>query len=142
MDFERTSGSPVDIVLEPRPRSVTTARQAVGRMLEATRPIPPELAEDVLLLVSELVTNAVLHAGTGVRLRASTADGRVLVAVSDDDPRHQPLLTDRGLLATSGRGIRLVDLLAASWGVEVFENSKVVWFEAGHRPTSVPTVRA
>jgi len=99
-------------------------------MLAATRLIPVELAEDVVLLVSELVTNAVLHAGTIVRLRASAEDGRVLVAVGDDDPLHEPLSPLYEPSATSGRGIRLVDQLATTWGVEVFESSKVVWFEA------------
>lgn len=133
LDLDGTGGGLVDLVLESRPRSVATARQAVGGMLGATRLVSLELAEEVLLLVSELVTNAVRHAGTAVRLWATTSDGRVLVAVSDDDPDHGPQQPDRGFLARSGRGIRLVDLLATTWGVEVFEGSKVVWFEAGHR---------
>jgi len=129
MHLERTSGEPVDIVLDSRPASVTIARHAVGRMLRAANLSPSEMAEDVLLLVSELVTNAVLHAGTDVRVWASAEDGRVVVAVGDDEPHSGPREAHRGTLATSGRGIWLVDLLASTWGVETFESSKVVWFD-------------
>jgi len=56
--------------------------------------------------------------------------GRILVAVGDDDPQHAPSRDDRGAMATSGRGMHLVELLASSWGVDVGQSSKVVWFEA------------
>ena len=135
IDFERT-GADVDLVLDAVPRSVTVARHAVRAAL-APAAAPVEVTEDVLLLVSELVTNAILHAGTEVRLSAMVEPGRVLVAVSDDDPEHAPHRPDRGQLATSGRGIGLVDLLSAAWGVEIGPRSKVVWFEATYPPDQI-----
>jgi len=131
------SGERVDITLDARPGSVTVARHAVAQMLDAEGLAPSELSEDVLLLVSELVANAVLHAGTVVRVWAAADAGRVLVSVGDDDPHSAPLQLDRGLFATSGRGIRLLEMLASAWGVEVFDSSKVVWFEAAHRPDAL-----
>jgi anti-sigma regulatory factor (Ser/Thr protein kinase) len=135
IDFERTSAD-VDLVLDAVPRSVTVARHAVRAALSPAA-APAEVIEDVLLLVSELVTNAILHAGTDVRLSAMVAPGRVLVAVSDDDPAHAPHRPDRGQMATSGRGIGLVDLLSSAWGVEIGPRSKVVWFEATYRPDQI-----
>ena len=135
IDIGRT-GRDVDLVLDAVPRSVSVARHAVRAAL-APIAAPAEVTEDVLLLVSELVTNAILHAGTDVRVAATVAPGRVLVAVSDDDPEHAPHRPDRGQMATSGRGIGLVDLLASDWGVEVGPRSKVVWFEAAYRPDQI-----
>lgn len=133
---ERSDGD-LDIVLAARPPSVAIARHAVGRLLDSAPLIPAERVEDVLLLVSEVVTNAVMHARTAVRVTALAAAGRVLVAVTDDDPHHAPARAERGTMATSGRGMFLVDLLASSWGVEVGETSKVVWFEATYRPEAI-----
>jgi len=136
-DTERTRPDSVEIVLAALPRSISTARHAVGSLLVPPPLVPPEVAEDVQLLVSELVTNAVLHAGTAVHVSARVEPGRILVAVSDGDPQHAPRQPERGAMATSGRGMRLVALLASSWGVEVRETSKVVWFEMAYRPGSL-----
>lgn len=130
---ERNVIDSLDIVLGAVPLSISTARHAVRCLLDSVA-IPPEVREDILLLVSELVTNAVLHAGTAVHVAASVYPDRVIVAVSDDDPHHSPLRPDRGPMATSGRGMRLVELLASSWGVEVLSSSKVVWFEKAYQP--------
>lgn len=87
----------------------------------------------ILLLVSELVTNAVVHAGpaTGDRdivLTVDRANGVVHVEVSDRDPtlpvRGEPASGD-----PAGRGLRLVDALASDWGVIPCDGGKVVWFE-------------
>ncbi len=129
-------GRSLDIVLDALPRSVSTARRAVRELLDSIL-IPPEVVEDVLLLVSELVTNSVLHARTAVRVRAWAEDGRVTVAVCDDDPLNAPRWADRGPMASSGRGMRLVDLLASSWGIDIRETSKVVWFESAYGPSLV-----
>jgi len=115
--------------MDALPRSISAARHAVRRLMEPSLRVPVEVAEDVLLLVSELVTNAVLHARTAVHVSACVEPGRILVSVGDDDPDHAPRRTEPLALATSGRGMRLVDLLATSWGVEVGTSSKVVWFE-------------
>ena len=132
IEIEQGQDGSVDVVLDSLPRSISAARRAVAGLLDPTL-VPAEVAEDVMLLVSELVTNAVLHARSRVHLSATVEPGRILVAVGDDDPGHGPHRPDRGVMATSGRGIRLVELLASSWGVETSTRSKVVWFEVTHR---------
>ena len=90
-------------------------------------------AEDVaLLLVSELVTNAMLHAQTEAEVEVECHDHTVRVAVSDGVPAgidpesgHQ----SHTVGAPSGRGLRIVDALAHRWGVSVHEAGKTVWFE-------------
>ncbi len=94
------------------------------------------LLDDVLIVVSELVTNAVLHARTDTRVTAAVHDGCITVAVGDDDPHHAPVVADRGAMAMNGRGVMLVDALASSWGVDLRDDSKVVWFEALFRDGS------
>ncbi len=125
----------MNVVLDSLPPSISAARRAVAELLDPAV-VPAEVVEDVMLLVSELVTNAVLHARSAVHLSACVEPGRIVVAVGDDDPDHGPLRPDRGALATSGRGIRLVELLASSWGVETGTRSKVVWFEIHHKSSS------
>ena len=136
-----TSSAPLDdsldLVLDAVPRNVSIARHAVADLLDRAGGIPAEVVEDVVLLVSELVTNVVLHARTTVRVMARADGRRVIVAIGDDDPHNVPRRRDRGLSAPTGRGLRLLDLLASSWGVEVGAASKVVWFEAAFEPALV-----
>lgn len=109
------------MTLPATPESVRTARRFVD---ERVRACPPPVAENAVLLTSELCTNCVVHARTDyvLRVRAADADG-VRVEVRDDDPAL-PTVTERG------RGMRLVDALATDWGVErVGGEGKVVWFE-------------
>jgi anti-sigma regulatory factor (Ser/Thr protein kinase) len=74
--------------------------------------------EQVHLLVTELVTNAVRHAGPPITVRIEcTGPDSVLVSVSDGSD-ELPSVRDVGPGAVSGRGVRLVDLLSAEWGVQ------------------------
>ncbi len=134
---ERVDAESLAVVLAPLPRSVALARNAVRRLLEPGFRVPPEVVEDVLLLVSELVTNVVLHARTTVRVSACIDPGRIRVSVGDDDPHHAPRRSGLGMEGTSGRGLRLVDLLASRWGIDLRDESKVVWFEATYRPADL-----
>lgn len=131
-DIEGNRPRVIEIVLPAVARSVTDARRAVSALLASARSVPAVVVDDVLLLVSELVTNAVLHAGTDTRVSASVQAGRVSVAVADGDPRHAPVLAERGSMATNGRGLMLVDALSSNWGIDLKESSKVVWFEAAY----------
>ena len=88
--------------------------------------------EVALLLLSELVTNGVLHAGTPVGVAAGYDGRTVAVAVTDGvpggiTPGPWPVSHPRG--APSGRGLRIVDALADDWGVSVHDRGKTVWFE-------------
>jgi anti-sigma regulatory factor (Ser/Thr protein kinase) len=90
------------------------------------------------LLVSELVTNALVHARTSARLWVTVTDGIARVEVTDDGP-GQPVLRDPG--PDGGYGLWLTDTLARSWGVSrddvPGEHGKTVWFTV---PLAAPPV--
>ncbi len=83
----------------------------------------------VLLLASELVTNAVRHAATPFEITVDVADDGVRVAVADGDVDHQPKVRHPGPEDTNGRGLLLVDELAAGWGSDMTRGGKSVWFQ-------------
>ncbi len=85
-----------------------------------------DLTTSGALLVTELVTNAVLHARTMVQVCLERRDEIVRVEVRDGSP-VRPAQRNHGLDATTGRGLTLVARLAASWGVDMGGNGKVVW---------------
>lgn len=87
-----------------------------------------ELAEVLALLVSELVTNAVVHADSAGEVRVAELDDGVRVSVADGSTRS-PTVPEVDLTSNSGRGLRLVQDLTDAWGIEVLEDGKVVWFE-------------
>ena len=82
----------------------------------------------VLLLASELVTNAVRHAATPFEIMVDVADDEVLVAVADDDVDHEPQVRHPGPEETNGRGLLLVDQLSSRWGSDRTGRGKSVWF--------------
>ena len=86
------------------------------------------LLDEARLLVSELVTNAVVHGAPPIALRVE-CDGstELVVAVSDGNP-VPPLRRELTDDAASGRGIALVDLLSDRWGVDVTGAGKTTWF--------------
>jgi anti-sigma regulatory factor (Ser/Thr protein kinase) len=92
------------------------------------------LADDLSVVVSELATNAVLHARTRFSVRLEgTGGGHVLLSVQDDGP-PLPALVHAGSTSTSGRGLHLVDALSRGWGVRpLLGSGKEVWasFEVG-----------
>lgn len=116
------------------------ARRIVGRVLPELGVATERLA-DARLLVSELVTNAVLHASASARLEIQPRPGAVRIAVHDSSPTV-PRIRRRRQGAVSGRGLRLVDVLALRWGVDVEGRGKLVWFdiEAGERPAPDPAI--
>lgn len=86
-----------------------------------------DLVDTALLLVSELVTNALLHASSGVTLVIVVDDESAVVEVHDRSPVF-PAVRRYGLDAATGRGLLLVEDLAAEWDVEATESGKKVWF--------------
>ena len=114
--------------------------QAPGLAREAIRETLPswqlvQLEESALLLVSELVTNAVRHArneGRMIGLRLETTVGGLRIEVHDGDSRWpQPRTPDS--LYESGFGFVLVDALACTWGVTDLAMGKAVWAELDMR---------
>jgi serine phosphatase RsbU (regulator of sigma subunit)/anti-sigma regulatory factor (Ser/Thr protein kinase) len=88
------------------------------------------LVDSATLLTSELVTNAVRHAGTGLRLSLTrVGDDRVRIAVHDRAPGVAVQLRSSGEDAEGGRGLFLVEHLSAGWGSVAGETGKSVWFE-------------
>ena len=108
------------------PQSVTVARHETAAFIGGL-PIPAEVA---LLLVSELVANAVQHGAAPIVLRLRW-DGRALeIAVTDDDPRIECVRRASGSHADDrGRGLRLTHRLAESWGARAGPDlvGKTVW---------------
>jgi anti-sigma regulatory factor (Ser/Thr protein kinase) len=86
-----------------------------------------DLAPDAALLVSELTTNSVLHAGTSCRVEADYNDPVLRVSVSDDVPGDVGV-AGQSIDAERGRGLTLVDALATAWGVSPTLTGKSVWF--------------
>lgn len=111
--------------LPPRPSSVGEARRLVRRAL--TQAGREDLLETAELLVSELVTNALVHAGTPIDVSLTVEDGGLRVEISDGSP-HAPARRSYGPTAGTGRGLMLLEQMVREWGVELRERGKTVWF--------------
>jgi anti-sigma regulatory factor (Ser/Thr protein kinase) len=110
--------------LQPVPRLVSAARRFVRERLPQ---LPDDLVDTLLLMTSELVTNAVIHARTPIELGVTVSRDNVLVTVHDQDlarPAQLPA-TDRD----GGRGLDLVDALSERFAVDRHDgDGKTVWF--------------
>lgn len=84
--------------------------------------------DDAEALVSELATNAVLHARTTYSVSVDRLNGTIRVGVHDASPAL-PRQRSYGSTATTGRGLRLLGSIASSWGVDQDASGKSVWFE-------------
>jgi anti-sigma regulatory factor (Ser/Thr protein kinase) len=114
------------IRLSPHPTSARAAREFVaGTLLRWGR---RDQTEAAVLLTSELVTNAIIHARTQVAVTMRLADEALRVVVHDESKEHPNRRSETDELA-GGRGLKLVDALAASWGVAPEGKGKAVWFE-------------
>ncbi|WP_231133998.1 ATP-binding protein [Motilibacter deserti] len=108
------------------------AAQARSFVTEASCPAHgSHVYDEALLLVSELVANAVRHGAPPITLEVS-CDGSMgmLVRVSDGSPAA-PVAKQASLEDESGRGVALVDLISDAWGVEPTSEGKGVWFRIG-----------
>jgi anti-sigma regulatory factor (Ser/Thr protein kinase) len=119
--------------LPRHPASVGLARRRVRDHLSDWGHSAGEQAfEDVVLLVSELATNAVRHAPLLERefevAVTTLADGSCLIEVSDESPAQPRLRPVRRADEESGRGLRLVESLTTAWGVwSRGRNGKTIW---------------
>ncbi|MBQ1098284.1 SpoIIE family protein phosphatase [Streptomyces sp. b94] len=114
--------------LPRRPQSVAEARRFVRAAADGVAPV---LVDTVELLVSELVTNALLHARTDIDVSARVEDGTVHVRVRDQRPDRKLLPQECPAYTGTGQGLAIVGRLASRCGVETDEASKTVWFELG-----------
>lgn len=109
-----------------RPESVAEARRFVRAAVDD---VAPDLVDTAELLVSELVTNALLHARTDVDVSARVEDNAVRVRVRDQRPDRKLLPQECPAYAGTGQGLAVVDKLASRYGVEADEVCKTAWFE-------------
>ena len=120
----------IDLRLLPEPQDITSARHALDRLADL---LPPEKLEEVRLIVSELVTNSIVHAGLSpderisltVRVSRGSVSGRVCDPGSGfeapSEPHPRPDLS-------GGWGLPIVEKISDRWGVE-HNSHACVWFE-------------
>ena len=113
--------------LQPTLSAPAAARDRVTDVCRGR--LSSEATEAARLLVSELVTNCVLHAHSMITVAVDCDDRQIAVAVGDDGqdmPRVRDEVSDED---THGRGLQLVEALAGEWGVRPVDGGgKVVWF--------------
>jgi anti-sigma regulatory factor (Ser/Thr protein kinase) len=131
--------SPVDVELPAVASSAAAARAAVRSYLRgAPGEVDSQALDRALLLTSEIVTNAILHARTPLRLVVCLDNGEAEVRVYDGGqalPRRRSYQPDAG----TGRGMNLVEALADRWGVEATPAGKCVWFAVAVSATARPS---
>lgn len=119
-----------EVILDPEPASVGRARRWLSAQLEEWG--LEDLDYDLNVVMSELVTNSVLHARTPITLRVIRG-ASVRLEIEDTSP-VMPSLRTHGATNTTGRGLHLVSALAASWGCSPLPGGKVVWAEFPNPP--------
>lgn len=114
----------VRLRLPPEPSSAGRARRFVAHALSPGG----EVAELAVLLVSELASNAVLHARTDFELVISLDTARIRVDVMDSNAT-MPMLKSYEPESVTGRGLHMVASSADKWGFDATHEGKTVWFE-------------
>jgi anti-sigma regulatory factor (Ser/Thr protein kinase) len=109
---------------DPEASSAREARSFVADAL----PDLDGLDTRVALAVSEVASNAILHARTPFTVRVLVDPDRVRVEVTDQDP-HMPVRQDYSADSVTGRGLAIVEELSDRWGADGHEGDKTVWFE-------------
>ncbi|MEU6369275.1 SpoIIE family protein phosphatase [Streptomyces sp. NPDC046931] len=129
---------------EPVGRSVATARSFVRDTLQGWG--FADIVDDAVVLTSELVTNAVVHAGTAAEVLCLRSDDNVRIEVADRYPEREIPLQSSAVNMGSpdregGRGLQLCAALANRWGVEYTSTHKQVWFrlDLPERPVGTRT---
>jgi anti-sigma regulatory factor (Ser/Thr protein kinase) len=138
-----TSRAPRTVVtyLRPVPESTPLARGVVRQLLDGE--LDPDALDTAELCVSELVTNAILHASTDVELSVTLARRRVRLAVRDQSS-ELPTLERHTRTASTGRGLAMVIAIADAWGIERHDHrGKTVWCELAEdaRDTMFPDIQ-
>ncbi|GGW45883.1 hypothetical protein GCM10010503_23070 [Streptomyces lucensis JCM 4490] len=108
------------------PEAVRHARRFTRRTLRGWG-VHRDTLDAALLVVSELVTNALVHTGGPVRLDMSLVNHRLRLAVADASPRSPVKPASIGWEATGGRGILLVEAVSDAWGTIPVSGGKQVW---------------
>jgi serine/threonine-protein kinase RsbW len=110
--------------------SAAAARQRVREAMDACK-VGRRVADDVALVVSELVTNAVRHASPlpsgDLEVAWDVGDGMVELRVTDGGGDNAPVPRPAGPQDATGRGLTIVSKLASAWGVEDAAGATTVW---------------
>ena len=112
--------------LMPAPGSARFARQFVAD--ELVKLELHELIDDVSIIVTELVNNAAVHAGSGCGLDLCERFGRVRLSVKDHS-QAMPVRRRVSEWSERGRGLAMVESVGTSWGVEVSPWGKRIWVD-------------
>jgi len=124
----RVAGNGLSLTLQGGPQAAGEARSAAGLL---ARDLGAELLPTVRLMISELVTNSIIHGGAGaddpVRLDIHAGRQRVRVEVTDLGPGFEPGLAQSVRAPEGGFGLAIVDRLASRWGTS--NSGRSVWFE-------------
>src|SRR3954453_9689551 len=139
LDLPRDAGAPA------------IARRRVRQILQEV--VEPKRVSELVVVVSELVSNAVGHGQGAIRMRLRIAGGKATGEVVDDGGGFEHQVRDVGLDELRGRGLLIVEALTARWGVH--DGTTHVWFEmdlderpgersgpvlgASERPPDLPT---
>jgi len=123
-------GASSRVSLPHAPSSVGIARHRLGADLRA-HGIPESLVTDAILVLSELMSNAVRHAdplpGAQVRVAWTLSGGTLEIAVSDGGGRGSPHTEVPSVTSASGRGLGIVGHLSSHWGVRANGLGSTVW---------------
>ncbi|MEV0526581.1 SpoIIE family protein phosphatase [Streptomyces sp. NPDC050439] len=127
---------------DPVGRSVATARSFVRDTLQGWG--FTDIVDDAVVLTSELVTNAVVHAGTAADVLCLRSEDAVRIEVSDHYPEREIPLQQAAVNMGNpdregGRGLQLCAALATRWGVDYTPTQKQVWFQLDLPDRSVGT---
>ena len=114
----------VQLRLPPEPTSARAARQFVATSL---RSCDVDIGL-VSLMVSELVSNVVLHAHTSLEVAVLSRGDHIRITVTDESPVI-PAMKSYAADSITGRGLAIVDSSAARWGIDEHPSGKAVWFE-------------
>ncbi|QFG26693.1 ATP-binding protein [Actinomadura sp. WMMB 499] len=143
-----TGGTTAAWELPAQPRAAAAARALTARILHDWRVADPDDADDIVLIVDELVTNAVLHGAAPIRLRLRLHGRSLTGEVTDARPAGPPP-APAGVPVSNeaGRGLMLVAALSTRYGTRPHRPphgpaGKTIWFSRllnpgdGHRPAT------
>jgi anti-sigma regulatory factor (Ser/Thr protein kinase) len=116
--------------LPPRPDAARRARRFLTDFCRAAD-LPDTVCQTAALLVSELVTNAVIHGRTAATVVVHRPPDTMRVTVRDDNPALPEIGESPDVSAEGGRGLLIVAKLSDRWGIEAGDGGKAVWFELG-----------
>ncbi|MEV4511015.1 STAS domain-containing protein [Dactylosporangium sp. NPDC049525] len=124
----------MSVWLAPEPAATTLGRALVDRTCRMWR--VEHLVDTAALIMTELISNAIQHAGTPMRCSTTLRPRHLYVAVSDGSP-DPPRRSAPAGAAGGGRGLLIVEAFAATWGSLPRADGKTVWAALPRRPVTV-----